>query len=237
MHAKGRLFIGCLAGALVATLLPATAAAELVPGRPGRYESSSITIDATSGDCRATYESPAEGNLWMRGEQASVRVTTTPNWVHVTCRFTDISRLIEANAEVGHTDACTLVTEAKVFTGGRGTATSAANVSERADGGTSMVRCHFRSEPAPSAPGSAVAREPAGVTVPAGLAEVRERAKPAASPASSLKQESRGDRSTPRRHAAKAPKATAKTHGTSTIPDKATRAKGGPHTAKVDRGR
>jgi hypothetical protein len=136
---------------MLATLLPATAgAAELIPGRPGRYELAAITIDATSGDCKATYETPAEGNLWMRGEDASVRVVAGPNWVHVTCRFTDISRLIEANAEVGHTpDACTLVTDAATLTGGWGIATSAANIGERADGGNSMVRCRFRSEPVP----------------------------------------------------------------------------------------
>lgn len=156
MRAKSRLFTAFLAIALVATLLPAAvAAAEIVPGRPGRYELSSITIDATSGACKATYETPAAGNLWMRGVDASVRVHTNPNWVHVTCRFTDMSALIERNAEVGYTDACTVVTESETYVDGWGIATSAANIGERAEGGNSMAMCRFRVEPT-----RAVARPP-----------------------------------------------------------------------------
>ena len=157
MRTKYRSFSGGLALALVVTLLPAAAVgAELVPGRPGRYELSSITIDATSGDCRATYGTPAAGNLWMRGVDASVRVRVNPNWVHVTCRFTDMSALIEGNAEVGHTDACTLVTETTTYSDGWGIATSAANISERAEGGNSVAMCRFRVEPTPAIGGSAL---------------------------------------------------------------------------------
>jgi hypothetical protein len=167
MRAKSRLFTAFLAIAMLTTLLPAAAAAaEFVPGRPGRYELSSITIDATSGDCKATYETPAAGNLWMRGVDASVRVLTNPNWVHVTCRFTDMSARIELNAEVGYTDACTVVTESATYTDGWGIATSAANVGERAEGGNSMAMCRFRVEPT-----RAVARPP-----------VAAKAKPAAGP-------------------------------------------------------
>lgn len=159
MRTNDRLFASGLALALVATLLPAAAmAADLVPGRPGRYELSSITIDATSGDCRATYETPVD-NLWMRGVDATVRVLTNPNWVHATCRFTDMSALIEANAEVGHTEACTLVTETTTYSNGWGIASSAANISERAEGGNSFVSCRFRVEPGPSAKGPATGAE------------------------------------------------------------------------------
>jgi hypothetical protein len=157
LRTKYRSFSGGLALALVVTLLPAAAVgAELVPGRPGRYELSSITIDATSGDCRATYGTPAAGNLWMRGVDASVRVRVNPNWVHVTCRFTDMSALIEGNAEVGHTDACTLVTETTTYSDGWGIATSAANISERAEGGNSVAMCRFRVEPTPVVGASAL---------------------------------------------------------------------------------
>lgn len=164
MRANDRLLTSGLALALAAALLPAaTGAAELVPGRPGRYELSSITIDATSGDCKATYETPAAGNLWMRGVDADVRVVVNPAWVHVTCRFTDMSALIEGNAEVGHTDACTLVTETTTYSDGWGIATSAANISERAEGGTSVAMCRFRVESAP-----AVERPPAHASRQAG---------------------------------------------------------------------
>ena len=163
MRANDRLLAGGLTLALVATLLPAAAvAADLVPGRPGRHELSSITIDATSGDCRATYETPAADNLWMRGVDATVRVLSNPNWVRVTCRFTDMSALIEANAEVGHTEACTLVTETTTYVGGWGIATSAANVSERAEGGNSVAMCRFRVEPEPAVKGPARAGRTAG---------------------------------------------------------------------------
>lgn len=176
MRAKSRLFTAFLAMALVTTLLPAAAAAaELVPGRPGRYELSSIEIDATSGDCKATYETPAEGNLWIRGVDASVRVHTNPNWVHVTCRFTDMSALIERNAEVGHTDACTVVTESDTYTEGWGIAVSAANIGERAEGGNSMAMCRFRVEPTPAVdgpPAAANARRAAGAD---GTEETRRR--------------------------------------------------------------
>jgi hypothetical protein len=208
MHVKNRLFTGCLAGALVVTLLPAGAvAAELVPGRPGRYELSSIEIDARNGDCKATYQTPAEGNLWMRGEEGSIRVHTNPRWVHVTCRFTDISRIIEENAEVAHTNACSLVTETAEFTEGWGIATSAANIGERADGGNSMVMCRFRIDPVAAAAGPAHAGKPSQASGPDGTVEARRRGGPpgaeGANPARSSRGARAGDGSTMRPASAK----------------------------------
>lgn len=156
MQPTRRFFTIGLAMALAATFLPVAASAnELFPGRPGQYELSSITIDATSGDCRATYETPAEGNLWVRGVDATVRVVTNPDLVHVRCRFTDMSYRIELNAEVGYTEACSLVTEDGTYSGGVGRVTSAANISERSEGGNSVITCHFRVDSEP--PGASIA--------------------------------------------------------------------------------
>jgi hypothetical protein len=231
MHAKNRLFTGGLAVALAATLLPgAAAAAELVPGRPGRYELSSIAIDATSGDCRATYETPAEENLWMRGVESSVRVLSNPRWVHVTCRFADMSRLIEGNAEVGYTDACTLVTEAATYTDGWGIATSAANIGERAAGGNSMAMCRFRVEPPPTVAGPGAAAMTARAMERAGPTGARGRGKPAAADDSSSTDHSRGARagepSTTQRDSAKTHKPAARSPRASAKAHKATKAKG-----------
>jgi hypothetical protein len=148
-----------LGGVLVVALLPGMAVAEIIDGRPGQRELSSITIDATSGDCRATYEAPAQGNLWVRDEDATVHVVVNRNGVGATCCFTDISRLIEANADVGYTDACTLVTDAGTWSDGIGRVTSAVNISDRSDGGNSIM-CRFDAASAPAGLTTATTHEP-----------------------------------------------------------------------------
>lgn len=244
MHARSRIVSAVLAGAVVGALMPAAAAAnEIVPGRPGRFELSSITIDARTGDCRATYESPAVGNLWMRGVDASVRVQANRNGVHVTCRFTDMSHLIEANAELGYTDACELVTETTALTGGWGIATSAANLSERAEGGNSFVMCRFPSKPAPATQQSVIAREAAGERVQTKSEESRQRGQRPARTRSMRPQQGSAPAERPAAQggSAKMVRANAKAADGATNFRKAQKAKGrsssGTRADKVGRGR
>ena len=147
-----RLLTSTLIVALPASILPGAAAAEVIDGRPGQFPMSSMLIDAVTADCLATYETPV-GNIYIRGAGATVHVVTGRAGARATCRFTDISVVNEANAEVGYTTACTLVTAAGTWSGGTGRVTSAANISDRSDGGNSMIRCRFDAEPGAGARG------------------------------------------------------------------------------------
>ena len=132
---------------LMAAMLPGMASASITDGRPGQYELREITIDGINGECYSRYVDVVNGNdyIWNVTD-VDISWKENKNFVHVTCRFTDLSGIYEANAEVAYTtDNCRARVEpGGGLTGGSGRAVAAANnAADGTDGGNAMLKCTF----------------------------------------------------------------------------------------------
>ena len=119
-----------------------------IPGRPGIYAMKSAIIAAgryAEGDlCYAVYAEPVNNNGTIGGEigKCSTRVVINNNKVVATCKFTDMSKFYEANAEVGEILDCHLQTEDMDYFGGTGHIIAAANHGDE-PGGKVTLMCTF----------------------------------------------------------------------------------------------
>lgn len=131
---RERLLVALALGALLAAMVPAAAAAEEVPGRPGRFEVA-INIGTEPWPyCYAVYLDPTpyvepESNVGTDWEgYATVHVVENKKGkVKATCKTIDISGVWESNAEVGYSTDCYLETADGAWSGGKGKMVAAAN--------------------------------------------------------------------------------------------------------------
>ena len=76
--------------------------------------------------------------------ESRINVTVNKAGANATCEFVDVSGIYEANAEVGKTEVCALVTAEGVWRNGQGTVTGANNGDPTVTGGNAMLRCQFK---------------------------------------------------------------------------------------------